>query len=508
MKHTRSSSIPYVLDEDEELLLNDSDKSLLKRYASDDKPVFTLKGDVGAGSNNCAHFVHDEDGRRQVLRIAFLPDITHIAGITQHNKKIMRGLEMVNAFQNYKALLGPSLLKEESKYRLIKATELSRYVNGNICEKVMQRYQMVRGIQHYADDMFNNQFALQHLEYLSGGEFNNEAQKGNESLFLFSVFSLIWFLSMAQKAFDFRHHDLKASNIIFRRTERVQQYTFELTDKQLYFHFESTIVPVIIDYDFATTINAQDNVDRIATGTAYSAPPDALMRKIISENSFQPYGFKQSETAYDWWGLGICILELVHAGVHKFFAKESAWFADNLLKNILWISPSNKNYDSIYWSARALFYSSCLSSIFSRTAPFVRPPSDWYPFARQLFPDNTPVVRMDHNSDYNMLRTWFNDLFRKKNWIAMLLHRFLNWDPSVRDNNGNPIEHLLYFEIMAEQQRRPGVLYEFRANINQEPIPLEGYPLLATQVCSFCKVGKPMFVCTCCKKLVCEKKCH
>lgn len=502
MKHTRSSSLPYVLDEDEELLLDDSDKTLLKRYASSEA-VFTLKGDVGEGSNNCAHFVHDEDGRRQVLRIALLPDLPTDLNTVRHNKKIVRGLEMVHAFQNYKSLLGPSLLKEESTYLLVKASELRKYVLGDICKKVMSYYEYVRKEQNYQDNKFNNQFALQHLEYLSGGEFDKQ---GNDNLALFYAFSLIWFLSMAQKAFGFRHHDLKASNIIFRRTNTLQQYTFELTDRQLYFHFESPIVPVIIDYDFATTTNATDALDRNAAGTEYSAPPDVLIRRLCKLIRWE-YTLVQSETSYDWWGLGICLLEMLRPGVKYLFLKEGDWFANNFLKNFSF-APKSRIGESVYWAARALFFAYCLSSIFSRTGPFVRPPSDFYLYGRELFPDDSRVMRMDHNVDYVALKKWFEDLFRKHDWKAELLHRLLHWNPSERDNDGNPTQYLLDFEMLAEQQRRPGILYEFRANINQAPIPLEGYPLLAMQVCSFCQVGKPMFVCTCCKKLVCSRTCH
>jgi serine/threonine protein kinase len=497
MKHSRSLSIPYILDEDEEMLLDDSDKALLKRFATDS--FFELKGDVGKGSNNCAYFVHDSDGNRQVLRIALLPDLPMNESVVRHNKKIVRGLEMVHAFQSYKYLLGPSLLKEESKYLLVNASDLQTYVYGQICEEVMDKYQRIKQIQK-DDPKFNNQFALQHLEYLEGGEFKNEAQQGNERLFLFSIFSLVWFLCMSQKTFDFRHRDLKASNVIFRRTNTTRRYNFELSDKNLYFHFESPIVPVVIDYDFATTFEAESPDDRYATGTDYAAPPDALIRRItLLMGGF--YTLKPHEKSYDWWGLGVCILELVHFGLINFFSKEADWFAKNLQKIL-----GTKN-DSVYWSGRGLFFASCLASIFSRSGPFVRPPPEWYLYGREFFPDNTPVVRMDKNAEYKMLKKWFDDLFRKKNWIAVLLNRFLNWDPSVRDNNGDPMEHLLYFEIMAEQQRRPGVFYEFRSTSKPTRIILDGYPLLKSDLCSNC-VEKSQFLCTCCKELFCSKECQ
>ena len=187
----RSRSLPFVIDKDEELELDKNDKSLLKRLAAE--PLFKILGDVGSGTFNCAHFIRDEDGNKQVLRIGFLPDIPNNLGALKHTQKIKRGLEMVHAFQAFRYLLGPSLLRELSKYLIIKEDEIEKYVNINsICKKVLDTAKGVQSSQKQkaleSGDYFENNFALQHIEYLEGRDFLIDHQQGNEKYYAFYIF--------------------------------------------------------------------------------------------------------------------------------------------------------------------------------------------------------------------------------------------------------------------------------------------------------------------------------
>lgn len=533
MKQTRPSPLPFVVDEDEELLLDDQDKALLKKLASD--PFFELKGKLGAGTYNCAHLVHDADGNRQVLRVGFLPDLKDDLNSVKHNKMITRGLEMVHAFQSYKSLLGPSLLQEASKYRIIKESELQDYVYGSLCDEMMNG--KVAGVRNYQKQQqqqqednstttYENHFALQHLEYLAGGMFTYEAQLATQMVeqnsYLFMVFSLIWFLVMAQKSFSFRHRDLKADNIIMRKIndeqnpKRTKLFAFELRVKPQeawYFHFESKAVPVIIDFDFATTTETEDIRDKQVMGTAYTAPPDVILRRLCAMHKFEGYRIAQYEQGYDWWSLGICLLESILPGVIMFFRKECATFADKVALRLK-LNDKSPLYQGTLRYSEALFYGYCMASVFSGTSPSVKPPLEWYNGPKAFRITNEDNAMIYTNAQYFFLMDWFYEKVQNQVFIATFLSNMLHWDTARRDLGGDPMQYILYFEVAAEKQPRPGVNYEYKGVRRPKLVSLEAYPLLKASVCSSCfsqrekQQQHQLFLCPCCKHIFCSEECQ
>jgi serine/threonine protein kinase len=524
MKQARPSPLPFVVDEDEELLLDDQDKALLKKLASD--PFFELKGTLGAGSYNCAHLVHDADGNRQVLRVGFLPDFKDDLNTIKHNKMITRGLEMVHAFQSFKSLLGPSLLQEASKYLIIKESELQDYVYGSLCDEMMNgKVAQVRNYQQQQNNemkMFENHFALQHLEYLAGGMFTYEAQiaaqMAEKNSYLFMTFSLIWFLVMAQKSFSFRHRDLKADNIIMRKindeqnTKRSKLFAFELrvTPQEVwYFHFESKAVPVIIDFDFATTTETVDIRDKQVMGTSYTAPPDVILRRLCAMHKFEGYRIAQYEQGYDWWSLGICLLESILPNVIMFFRKECVAFAKRVALRLK--SPL---YEGTLRYAESLFYGYCMASVFSGTSPSVKPPFEWYngPEEFQITDEDDAMIQA--NAQYLFLIDWFKEQVQKRAVLATFLPFMLHWEPTRRDLKGDPMQYILLFKRFAEKQPRPGVIYEYQGVREPKIVSLEAYPLLKASVCSSCfvfpkeKQQQQLFLCPCCKHIFCSEECQ
>lgn len=509
----RSRSLPFIIDKDEELELDESDKSLLKRFAAE--PLFKILGDVGSGTYNCAHFIRDSDGNKQVIRIAFLPDIPDDFGAFKHTQKIKRGLEMVHAFQAFQSLLGPSLLKELSKYLIIKEDKITEYVNvGSICEKVLDTTKKVKAIQKQktfeSGDYFENNYAIQHIEYLEGGDFLFGYQNQNTEYYVFYIFSLIWFMVMSQKAFGFRHRDLKSGNIIFRKTKTLTQYNFVLESEKnqlRYYHFESQYVPVVIDYDFATTTESQDGFDRNVVGTRYSAPPDILLQEL-SEVFNRGYKKKIYQKSYDWWSLGVCILELHFKGAINFFKTECDAFARRISNGIGYKHRSQ----NLYWLSYSLFYSCCLASIFSDTGPSPLPPTGLYDNVEYFFGKTTQAmakISMYQNTEYEILKIWFKQN-ETKYFGAYFLSKLLHWDSHVRDLGGYPERYLTYFEeVKSTEQPRPNTRYEFRGSIRQDKIDLNTaqFPFLRANLCSNCFIESEL-MCSCCKNVFCSVECQ
>lgn len=507
----RSRSLPlFVINEDEELEINESDESLLKRLTP--QPFFQILGDVGSGTFNCAHFIRDSDGNKQVLRIGFLPDIPNSLGALEHTRKIKRGLQMVHVFQAFRSLLGPSLLRELSRYMIIEESKIREYVNINsICEKVRETVKQVKAIQAQkrfeSGDYFENNYALQHIEYLEGGAFlSGDNQDQNTKYFAFYVFSLVWFMVMSQKAFGFRHRDLKSGNIIFRKTKTLTQYNFVLESEKnqlRYYHFESQYVPVVIDYDFATTTESLNQRDRNVIGTQYSAPPDVLLKQL-SDAFGQDYQKEIYQESYDWWSLGVCILELHHKGAINFFKAECDAFAKRFLLGI----SVRRRSENFYWLAYSLFYSCCLASIFSDTSPSPLPPTQWYDNVEYFFGktmQDMAEISMYRNAEYQMLQNWF-----KQNEMRHFLSKLLNWDPHVRDLGGQPEYYLLFFEqIKYEDRPRTNTRYEFRGSIRQARIELDTtqFPFLRANLCSNCFIESEL-MCSCCKNVFCSVECQ
>lgn len=67
---------------------------------------------------------------------------------------------------------------------------------------------------------------------------------------LFMLFSIIYALYLARKAFSFSHNDLHANNILLRELDNYVTRSYVLNNTK--FTFETKYIPIIIDYDNAT----------------------------------------------------------------------------------------------------------------------------------------------------------------------------------------------------------------------------------------------------------------
>lgn len=452
-----------------------------------------------------------QGGFATVYRILNKPEVLRIAVIRNQNDEEMvkRGLEILHVFQSFRRLLGPSLLIEVSNYRILgPEEELETYIEGRQLQKEAGR-----------------EYVLQHIELLDGGMFQYSAYtqlKMTEAEVRFSVFSLIWFFAAGQQYFDYRHHDLKSANILIRSTPQRVNYNFQIGDKNgRFYHFESQIVPVVTDYDFASVETTQDTYDRNFPGTRYTSPPDALLHLLIVDNddwTTFPQDFVYNEDSYDYWSLGICIFELLSPYVlHVMFLKQGDDFAEAVFN----MHPTLKRTDTNQGLLRDIFYGACFASVVSKT-PFttLQPPNEHFPVFQ-----NIDWVAMNKSvlpgKTYGALVELFHQQFPPG--LKPLVQRLLSWDTDVRNSGGYPMRLILEFEeyFKAEKQRRPGTNYPYWGkNLalleNKdflEDINIKDHPLLKNRFCETCLVsakdaGGVLYFCECCAKPFCGKVCQ
>lgn len=485
---SKSLSSLSIIDENEEIELSEGDKAQLNR----DRVIFTIEGDkpIGSGSYNCAHFVN---GKSEVLRIGYLPDLLKSA---QMNKSIIRGVEIVSVFQKYKSILGPSLVEELTRYEIIHEDDLSIRVKGPICKDLLETQKEQRGQ--------NNHFILQHLEYLSGGVFKKEDQKKHVNRDReFYVFSLVWFLCMAEKTFRFQHYDLKGDNIVVRKTNQMQQYNFvyETRTETRYFHFESNLVPVVIDYDFASVDSTK--CKRIAPGTLLATSPDALWYQILLRPRFIVKGFQYEcdPTSIDWWSLGISILELYFGRFQTYFEKKAEMYYGIMLQhhNL----PDTTEWYRLFYG---LFFSCCVASLFSSETGIpntVMPPSEWYPRTNELFPDKY-IFSMQDNWEYVAIHGYIEKF--KDTPVIMLLRDILHWDVNRRTKNKNPTLHLARFKHTLTP--RANTIYQYQAKDSMKPVDLSHIKQLDAPICASCSISTNIYLCPCCHQTFCSTQCQ
>lgn len=485
----------------------------MKRYAKkspqrkepakkDPTPLkFVLDKVLGEGSFARAYLLKDKS---EVLRIALL------SFDNENDSPIMvkRGLEILHIFQSFTHLLGPSLLVEISPYRIVNLAnpddDINNYIEGGI----------PKGMENTS---IYDEYALQHIELLAGGYFHYTAYvklKMTENEIRFSIFSLIWFFAAGQQYFDYRHHDLKSSNILIRHTPERKIYGFKIGES--YYHFESHIVPVVTDYDYASVKTTED--DKNFPGTRFTSPPDALLYLLGNNNKGwedYPARFEYNEDSYDYWSLGICIFELLSPyAVHVLFESRGYSFATEVFN----LHPTLPNTSSNSELLKDIFFGICFASIVSDT-PFktLKPPLTHFPAFRFLDWSMFNKSVFQHE-EYKVMVKLFNEKFPSD--LKPLVKRLLNWDSSVRNADNFPMRIILeeskgYFKPEKKAQKNIDYSYEgFDIKILQTKkylpdINTRDHPLLKNRLCEGC-LGKTetMYLCSCCAKPFCGKDCQ
>lgn len=279
-------------------------------------PDYEIDQTVGRGTYNCAHLIVNENGKYEILRIALLPESN-----TYAKQMVVRGLHILHVLQNFAHVFGPSLLKETRLYQI--TPFLSPATIDNICENIQEEIKTL-------DANFENyEFAIQHLEYLEGGNFTSRGLMTMQE-FEFCCFSLLWFFKTTQSLFGLRHRDLTEKNIVLRLYDEPQTFMFPRKNNTL-IGFTSRYVPVVIDFDFAS-VTSTTSQHRTNVGSRHTAPPYALMVDLFAYlyRRLKDGPTHVQETLYDWWSIGIIIFQAVMHPMDDMFKDELEEFTKTL----------------------------------------------------------------------------------------------------------------------------------------------------------------------------------
>lgn len=476
---------------------------------------FLLKKLLGAGTYNCAYYITEDE---TVLRIGFLPYSERETGII-----VKRGLEMVHVFQSFLHMLGPSLIEEVSKYQIIDANDLDKHVEGELCPSILTAQADPDNVGH------PNEVALQHIEFLRGGIFTRASLKKNniriqKKELCFITFSLLWFFGMAQQLFSYRHHDLKGENMMIRITAEAKEYVFELPDPQgpnptKLYRFVSNIVPVVIDYDFASVYTTKGESSRNSGGTYYTRAPDSLLYSLYGEVR-KPLDFPYNAHAYDYWSLGMCLLELMcdfTVPIYQLFDVEATEFA-GAVKDKSKFFPPRVTQEFL----RYFFYGLCFAAAVSKK-PYetsLEPPRELYgSFVDEIGWDAWNTI-IHESIDYKEVV----DEFQKKipSQMRAIVRKLLSIDPTLRTANNNPmylITNSTFFDdnlynpkkkegrLVAYKGRNGPVLSD-KALLAKDEAKLRGISFLEGALCASCQSVVPQFLCECCAKPFCGRGCQ
>lgn len=267
--------------------------------------------------------------------------------VTEAPSLVYRARFMLTFLNRFSYALGPSFVQELGHVEVfagrypLQELERNYRVNWGQCTDLKQR------AEDYEDQGYS--VVVQKMEKL-GDRWTSVSPE--------QIFALLWFFKTADLAFRFRHHDLSDGNILTRQYGGGgggKMFTFQFGKKS--WVIRESVLPVVIDLDFATVNVSSFEVDASRVGTYEFAPPDALCREYLTDlldfNSDTPglvkrIGLRDNEEweqcfsfgektndGYDYWSVGYKILKnLLPTQVRVVRALLSADKAKLFYKNI------------------------------------------------------------------------------------------------------------------------------------------------------------------------------
>lgn len=153
--------------------------------------------------------------------------------------------------------------------------------------------------KRFVDPGYTDMMYIQLIELLLPYE---EVKDDDDFNVMDMAYMLMWFLNVAQCEFGFRHSDLKPANILFRKTPAQFTYTFVLAADNVH-SITTSIVPVIIDYDFGSVFTSTHWI-RNSIGTYMYQPPEKLLVLNGWKNSIYPTTdiFSMGAIIVEWMG--------------------------------------------------------------------------------------------------------------------------------------------------------------------------------------------------------------
>lgn len=290
------------------LLLNDVSVKKNVPYKGND-----LVKILGVGGFNCAILT----SRNHVYRVRM---ITHKHQVPM----VVRGNNILKHLNEQQSHLGPGVLKLFGSGQFVKSLSDSTYAFLN---KEPDSECKEKLIDNFEEDYYY--YYEQMIEYINGSDLDTYIGKKNIPNTKEMSFMLIWFLQACQSLFQFQHRDIKPANILIKKLQAKKKFTF-VKDKVVY-ELETRYVPYLVDFDQATFSNSALQKEHQYWTLAY-VPPELLIDK------------KMNLFAYDWWSLGLTLLEMwINQGkivsdiMEKAFIKEGVLFKNskNRIKMIL-----------------------------------------------------------------------------------------------------------------------------------------------------------------------------
>lgn len=434
-----------------------------------------IDGFIAKGTYNCAHLV-TIDGEQWVMRVGIVT-FEKNGTPTYELNGVLRGLDVLDLLNKEPILYGPSLLKERKHY-VIDPKDFTLANNPNLCDKLKKKIKSPYIVK----------YAIQYIEYLRGTFLQNIK---NDSEMIRALFCMIWFLRGAQKRFGFSHRDLKANNLLVRLYEKPVLLKF-IYNKTNRFIFETSAIPVFIDFDFASSFNTTRK-ENILNGTWYTTPPEAtfyVFHPTILQYTSNDY------LAYDYWSIGVCCLETIYFNKTGKYISALCYDVINKIHGFI---PSEEKYKIVF--------NMLMTYTMIHKSPMEFMPKYFIRYYKQLIEVFDDCIKTE---EYQLFDEVIDTLEQKTHYLVADL---LSWDTKDRlaVNLYNPCFKTFTTsnEIKNENVYTYVMDEEALEKMSSTDVKRDYKYIESQNGCLTCdKKGAHLQACVCCAALYCGKECQ
>jgi serine/threonine protein kinase len=395
-----------------------------------------------------------EHGAYNAIFVTSRNTVLRVSARTTEAFQLARGDAVLNALnRRLRPYLGPLLLNVVNRLIAVDFQSLPRQIRS-----------------HFNATATSGWFWVSEIEYLEA--------KGPVMSADFTVACLIWFLAVAQREMGLVHRDLHEDNILWRKLDKPSTFVFQWGGEVNLCFRGVTHVPVMIDFDFASTFATADTNKAKLHGAPVAAPFEEFMAAIDGE-------IPEDEFALDFFALG-------------------SYYAGLLLDMPGW------RLSSMYSQGLSIVMKVPGAHKFQQGAGLYIPSMC---FANGILNDELlPPFESNLIADPKLLQRAFDNL-KLKNPILLrlqqlkgnqLLARLMNWKPAVRTNNDEPHQHLkLLRGVQADSNADYRLIFDDKDVSDQSESEDE-----FLKSCVNCKIREALFVCgRCFKAAYCGRTC-
>jgi hypothetical protein len=404
-----------------------------------DRPIVAF---LGKGSNNCVVKLQNNI----VMRLATIEiDNQHQIDAALNLMRLdIRERAFEEILNSQIRAIGPSVLRVEEP--LFFMADLPESILGEdlVCDDIKVRNKnIIYKIQGYELVPFTNP-----LQY----NLKNPEDRA------FCIFSFVWYFYTAQVQFGFIHRDFKVANCGFRAHDPANTMTFSLLGVEKHFVFENvTRIPVVFDLEFGASVGLTNPKDYEKNyGTPATMPPE-----LINELNGMYMPQKVTQVfAYDWYSLGLTLVEILAYGVNLFFNKQFEGYLTSyldrpellgmpryLITNVIRCAFLNYHLNHALVPEPGVYTNELYKILFGKTGGYI---------LKELITKNQFLVEQGEK----LLAALKPE---ERRVIGILLH----WNPGRRDYFGSGhmllTKHLLFAPFVREGRAAGHADYEFRA---------------------------------------------